>query len=670
MIMSTHLYNTAAKEATSFTKQHNAAFAKHFQIDLEHAYNSEVELARRGCLKKLDGFQLKDKTGNVVWNLEAYDLKQQAVADTVHPSLWLNGKANIEAGVFEVLPGKIYQVRGIDVANLTFVRSKTGWIVIDVTTNIEAAAYGLQITEEVLGENIHDHIEAVIISHSHADHFGGIKGIVSPQQVGTAPGQVRIYVPAGFDEETVKENVYAGTAMFHRSKYQFGSDLLAGAKGRVSTGLGLGTSSGTLSYIKPTDFISEDTTLEIDGLKVEFQLTLGTEAPAEMNNYFPEYRAFWAAENCTGTLHNLYPIRGAQLRDAANWWRFTAIALERYGKQAEVVFQSHNWPHWNTPETVEDFLRNNAAVYKYIHDRTLHLANQGRTAKEIAREVLLPESLAKVWYTRPYYGSIEINARAVFCKYLGFYNGNPTELNALTETEEAKLFADYVGSVEQVLQLAEQDYAAGNYRRAAKAASYAVFAEPTNQKARLLNADALEQLAYQSESGIWRNAYLNGAFELRNGTSKTLRRLEQDGKTDLIQNMTPRMVLDYLGIVTDDEKLADADFRFRLQLVKNPDEKATVWHTGEPFQVQAEFVVHVYHGTILYYEGHTEESLPWIRIAETAFPAITAKNLQILLPFVETEHPEYLQQIHDAVVDLNQHSSFALIEPNFVKEVD
>lgn len=670
MIMSTHLYNTAAKEATSFTKQHNAAFAKHFQIDLEHAYNSEVELARRGCLKKLDGFQLKDKTGNVVWNLEAYDLKQQAVADTVHPSLWLNGKANIEAGVFEVLPGKIYQVRGIDVANLTFVRSKTGWIVIDVTTNIEAAAYGLQITEEVLGENIHDHIEAVIISHSHADHFGGIKGIVSPQQVGTAPGQVRIYVPAGFDEETVKENVYAGTAMFHRSKYQFGSDLLAGAKGRVSTGLGLGTSSGTLSYIKPTDFISEDTTLEIDGLKVEFQLTLGTEAPAEMNNYFPEYRAFWAAENCTGTLHNLYPIRGAQLRDAANWWRFTAIALERYGKQAEVVFQSHNWPHWNTPETVEDFLRNNAAVYKYIHDRTLHLANQGRTAKEIAREVLLPESLAKVWYTRPYYGSIEINARAVFCKYLGFYNGNPTELNALTETEEAKLFVDYVGSVEQVLQLAEQDYAAGNYRRAAKAASYAVFAEPTNQKARLLNADALEQLAYQSESGIWRNAYLNGAFELRNDTSKTLRRLEQDGKTDLIQNMTPRMVLDYLGIVTDGEKLADADFRFRLQLVKNPDEKATVWHTGEPFQVQAEFVVHVYHGTILYYEGHTEESLPWIRIAETAFPAITAKNLQILLPFVETEHPEYLQQIHDAVVDLNQHSSFALIEPNFVKEVD
>ena len=414
--MSEYIYNTAAKEATAFTKQRNAAFAREFQIDLEDAYNSEVALARRGCLKKLDGFRLKDKTGNVVWDLQAYDfLKQQAVADTVHPSLWLNGKANIEAGVFEVLPGKIYQVRGIDVANLTFVRSKTGWIAIDVTTNIEAAAYGLRITEEVLGENIHDNIKAVIISHSHADHFGGIKGIVSPQQVGKAPGQVRIYVPAGFDEETIKENVYAGTAMFHRSKYQFGGDLLAGPKGRVSTGLGLGTSSGTLSYITPTDFIAEDTTLTIDGLEVEFQLTPGTEAPAEMNNYFPEYRAFWAAENCTGTLHNLYPIRGAQLRDAANWWRFTAIALERYGKQADVVFQSHNWPHWNTPETphsVEDFLRNNAAVYKYIHDRTLHLANQGRTAKEIAREVVLPEKLAKVWYTRPYYGSVEINARA------------------------------------------------------------------------------------------------------------------------------------------------------------------------------------------------------------------------------------------------------------------
>lgn len=610
--MSEYIYNTAAKEATAFTKQRNAAFAREFQIDLEDAYNSEVALARRGCLKKLDGFRLKDKTGNVVWDLQAYDfLKQQAVADTVHPSLWLNGKANIEAGVFEVLPGKIYQVRGIDVANLTFVRSKTGWIAIDVTTNIEAAAYGLRITEEVLGENIHDNIKAVIISHSHADHFGGIKGIVSPQQVGKAPGQVRIYVPAGFDEETIKENVYAGTAMFHRSKYQFGGDLLAGPKGRVSTGLGLGTSSGTL--------------------------------------------------------HNLYPIRGAQLRDAANWWRFTAIALERYGKQADVVFQSHNWPHWNTPETphsVEDFLRNNAAVYKYIHDRTLHLANQGRTAKEIAREVVLPEKLAKVWYTRPYYGSVEINARAVYCKYLGFYNGNPTELNALTETEEAKLFVDYVGSVEQVLHLAEQDYAAGDYRRAAKAASYAVFADPANQKARLLNADALEQLAYQSESGIWRNAYLNGAFELRSGTSKTVRRLEQDGKNDLIQNMTPRMVLDYLGIVADGEKLADADFRFRLQLAAKPDGASGVWHPGEVFRVEAEFAVHVYHGTILYYEGQTEEPLSLVRIAVAVFPAITAKDLQQLLPFTETEHPEYLQRIHDAVADLNGHSQFALIEPN------
>ena len=264
--MPEYSYNADAKEATAFTKQHNAAFAQQFAIDLEDAYNSEVALARRGCLKKLDGFRLKDKTDNVVWDLQAYDfLKQQAVADTVHPSLWLNGKANIEAGVFEVLAGKIYQVRGIDVANLTFVRSKTGWIVIDVTTNTEAAAYGLRITEEVLGENIHDHIRAVIISHSHADHFGGIKGIVSPQQVGKAEGQVRIYVPAGFDEETVKENVYAGTAMFHRSKYQFGGDLLAGPKGRVSTGLGLGTSSGTLSYITPTDFIAEDTTLTIDG---------------------------------------------------------------------------------------------------------------------------------------------------------------------------------------------------------------------------------------------------------------------------------------------------------------------------------------------------------------------------------------------------------------------
>lgn len=589
--------NSQTKGASEFTKAKNRAFAARFGIDLDNALNSEVELARKGCIKSLDGCRLEDSSGNIVWDLKPYEfLKAKAAADTVHPSLWLNGKANVEAGVFEVLPDKIYQVRGIDVANLTFVRSKTGWIVIDVTTTVEAARFGMKAAEEALGDNIHDNIKAIIISHSHADHFGGIKGIIDEEKVRN--GDVPIYVPAGFDEETIKENVFAGTAMFQRSKYQFGNDLEPSPTGRVSTGLGLSTANGTLSYIRPTHFISEDCSITIDGLVVEFQLTPGTEAPAEMNNYFPEYRAFWAAENCTGTLHNLYPIRGAQLRDAANWWRFTEIALERYGRNTDVVFQSHNWPHANTPEkpdAVEEYLTNNAAIYKFIHDQTLLYANLGKTPKEIAKLITVPDDLAKVWYTRPYYGSIEINSRAVYCKYLGFYNGNPTELDPLTEVEEAKLFVSYVGSEERVLELAYEDFRNGNYDRAAKASSYVVYVNPKNINARYLCADSFEQLAYQSESGIWRNAYLNGALELRNGAVKRARKLETSGKYDLIANMTPRMLLDYLGIVTDGNRLAGKNARFRLQFTEPCDSEKSegVEYLGKPAKITDEFTIHI-----------------------------------------------------------------------------
>lgn len=655
------------KNATEHTKKSNSEFAEKFGIDLNDAFNSETELAEKGLIKSLDGICLKDNDGNVTWDLKPYEfLKKKAVADTVHPSLWLNGKANIQAGVFEVLAGRIYQVRGIDIANLTFVRSKTGWIVIDVTTSVEAARFGMKAAEEALGENISDNIRAIIISHSHADHFGGIKGIVSEDKVGK--DKIRIYVPAGFDEETVKENVFAGTAMLHRSKYQFGSNIQAGETGRVSTGLGLGSANGTLSYITPTDFITEDCTLSIDGLIVEFQLTPGTEAPAEMNNYFPEYRAFWAAENCTGTLHNLYPIRGTQLRDAANWWRFTEIALERYGKKNDVVFQSHNWHHANTkenPNAVEEFLRNNAAIYKFIHDRTLLYANIGKTPKEIAKLIKIPDNLAKVWYTRPYYGSVEINSRAVYCKYLGFYNGNPTELDPLTEVEEAKLFVSYVGSEERVLELALEDFNNGNYRRSAKASAYVVYASPENKAARYLCADSFEQLAYRSESGIWRNAYLNGAFELRNGNVTAARKLEATGKNELIENMTPRMLLDYLGIIADGNKLANENIRFRLQFVK-PDvgNGEAVEYLKNPAYVTDEFIVHIYNGTVLYYEGKTDEKLPFVKTTKQAFLGLIGKNYDKVKPYIDIDCEYAIEKLTGAIVNLSEYSQFSLIEPN------
>ena len=644
--MSEYSYNADAKEATAFTKQHNAAFAQQFAIDLEDAYNSEVALARRGYLKKLDGFRLKDKTGNVVWDLQAYDfLKQQAVADTVHPSLWLNGKANIEAGVFEVLAGKIYQVRGIDVANLTFVRSKTGWIVIDVTTNTEAAAYGLRITEEVLGENIHDHIRAVIISHSHADHFGGIKGIVFPQQVGKAERQVHIYVPAGFDEETVKENVYAGTAMFHRSKYQFGGDLLAGPKGRVSTGLGLGTSSGTLSYITPTDFIAEDTTLTIDGLEVEFQLTPGTEAPAEMNFWIGSKNALWMAENCTGTLHNLYTLRGAQVRDGNAWAEYIMESLALYGDKADVVFQSHNWPHWGN-DTIQEYMTNTAAVYKFINDQTLLYINEGYTETEIANMIQLPEELEKVWYTRQYYGTVSHNSKAVYEKYMGWYDANPVHLAELTPSDYAQKLVEYFGDTDAVLEKAKEDFAKGEYQWVAQITNTLVYADPENMEARYLCADALEQLGYQAESGPWRSAYLCAAQELRNGTN-TDDATRSSGNGDVFLHMTPDMILDYLGIFVDTTKISDLTFTANIILP------------------EGNYVLRVKNGVLLYQKDaqDADADVTWTT-KRAGLLSIVQKNAENVAALIEQEGDETcLTRLMDAVTVTSEYKYFNIIEP-------
>lgn len=661
--MCRYCFNKNIKEASSFTKEVNEAFARRFGIDLEDAENEELRLAQEDCIKVLEDYEITDENGNIIWDLKPFSfLNEKKVADTVQPSLWLNGKANLKAGVFEVVPGKIYQVRGLDIANITFVRSETGWIVIDVTTSVESARTGVKLLEEAIGENVHDAIRGVIISHSHVDHFGGIRGVVKDGE------NIPIFVPAGFDEETIKENVYAGTAMFHRSKYQFGSDLDPGATGRVSDGLGIAMCVGTVSYIRPTNYITEDCTIVIDGLTVEFQLTPGTEAPAEMNNYFPEYRAFWVAENCTGTLHNLYPIRGAQLRDSANWWRFTEIALERYGKEADVVFQSHNWHHRNTkekPHAVEEFLRNNAAVYKFIHDQTLLYANMGQTPKEIAKSIRLPEALEKVWYTRPYYGSVEVNARAVYCKYLGFYNGNPIELDPLTEVEEAKQFVEYVGSEERVLELAVKDFEKGNYKQAAKAANYVVYANPSNEQARYLCADAFEQLGYQSESSIWRNAYLTGAKELREKNQDLSAQKESQGKQDMIANMTTQMILDYLGIVVDGNQLEEEDVRLRLQIVK-PAEKespSTVSYLGNVADVTEEYLVHIYHGTLLYYKGTVSDELPYVRLPERALLAIVGKQLDTVKAYIDTNCMDILEKLNDVAIDLAKHSQFSMVEP-------
>ncbi len=644
------------KEATNLTRKRNAEVAKGLGLNIDDCTTKELELAASKCIYPADEMEIHDEEGNLVWSIKAFEFyKQKAVPVTINPSLWLNGKGNSYAGVFEVLKDKIYQVRGFDIANLTIIRGKSGWIVQDVMTTIETSRAALELLGKALNEDVKNHISAIIISHSHSDHFGGVKGVVSEEQVGPASeGKIPIYVPEGFDEECVKENIFAGQAMGRRAMYQFGGSLEPGATGVVSTGLGLALPKGTSSFITPTNYICENGPVVIDGITVDFQLTPGTEAPTEMNNYFVEYRALWMAENCCGTLHNLYPIRGAQLRDSSGWADYILEAMVKFADKSDVVFQSHNWPHFNTeenPGAIRDYLLNNAAIYKYTHDQTLLYANEGFTAKEIARKVKIPEGLKFNWYARPYYGSLPINARAVFTKYLGFYTGTPNDIDPLTEVEDAKTFVEYAGSVEAVLNKAKEDFENGDYRRAAFAAEKVVLVEPQNVEARLLTADAFEQLGYVSESSVWRNSYLQGAYELRNGVKIDVSPIKK--KNDLAQCMSSELLLKYIAILTDYEKTENVEFEFALNISEDTFGKEVVNH----------YIVKSHAGVLLVYKDENAKLEKYVTTSKAALFAIIGKHLSNVKDQIDTNCYEYLEEIEKNLVDIKQYADFNIIEP-------
>ena len=652
--MGNYNYNDKQKDATEITRKIQKHTAEKLGIDIKNASNRELELAGSHSILTTEDAVITNEKGEAVWDLREYGfLKNTEVPDTINPSLWLNAQSNFRAGLFWVVKDKIFQVRGFDIANITFVRTDHGFLVLDTGTYVESAKAALELAERGLGEDIRNHIKAVIISHSHADHYGGVAGIVQEDQVGKPEeGKIPIIVPEGFDEETVSENIYAGTAMGRRGRYQFAFGLKPGKKSLISCGLGLGMTNsryaGTPSYLAPTIEITENQTMVIDGLEVVFQLTPGTEAPAEMNNYFPKYRALWVAENCTGTLHNFYPIRGAKVRDSSIWSDFTMQALEEFGANTDVVFQSHNWPHWNTaenPNEVKEYLTNTAAIYKYIHDQTLLLANQGLKPNEITRRIVIPKKLADAWYIRPYYGSIEVNAKAVYQRYLGYYDGNPINLNPLTDVEASQKFIDYVGSEEAVLEKAQEDFEKGNYQWAAEAANHVVLANPKNRDARLLCADALEQMGYVAESSIWRNAYLTGAWELRNGVPPVFRKRE-DSKFGMIDQTNARRALGYLGIVIDGEKAADEDIRFIYE----------VTDTGEVF------TLHLYAGTLLIYQGRSQEKLPLVKAPKSMIGAWIQKKLDDIKGQIQTDIYEDLKRIESYVVDLREYAQFHIID--------
>ena len=510
---------------------------------LDFSDETEREFAERGLIAAPDTLEITGEDGKVVWSQKAYAFLDGADApadapDTANPSLWRNAQINHLFGLFEVVDG-IYQVRGYDMTNITFVRGDTGWIVFDPLMSCECSRAAFQLVTDNLGERP---VMGIVMSHPHVDHYGGIKGIVSEEEV--AERSIPIIVPQGFAEHAVAENVYAGNAMGRRAGYQYGTFLEASPTGKLSIGI------GTVSYLAPNDIVTTTgETRTVDGVTMEFQMTPGTEAPAEMNTWFPGYRALWVAENCTATLHNLYTLRGAEVRDGNAWANYLMETLARYGSEARVTFQAHNWPHWGA-DFIRDYLTNTAAMYKFIADQTLMYVNQGYTSNEIARMIALPAALEKNWYTRQYYGTVSHNAKAVYQKYMGWYNANPVHLAALPPAESARKFVEYFGDVDAVLAKAAKDFEEGAYQWVAEVTNLVVFADPGNRAARLLCADALEQLGFQAESGPWRNAYLTGAKELRDGVDADPK-YRATGSSDIQRAMTPSMMLDYLGILLD-----------------------------------------------------------------------------------------------------------------------
>ena len=471
--------------------------------------------AARGFMGTIDNARIASPQGRVIWSLEPYAfLAEEEAPPTVNPSLWRQSRLNMNHGLFEVVPG-VYQVRGFDIANMTLVEGDTGVIVVDTLTSIEGAQAAMELYFRHRGKR---KVSAVIFTHTHTDHYGGACGVLDEATL--ERGEVPIIAPNLFMEHAVSENIIAGPAMLRRAQYQFGPFLAKGPRGQVDNGLGKSMAAGSVKLLRPTDLIMETGDKRtIDGVDFEFQMAPNSEAPAEMHFYVPRYRLLNLAENCTHNFHNLLPFRGADVRDALAWSKYLGEALQMWGGKAEAMCGQHHWPVWGT-QRIDTMIRQQRDLYKFAHDQTLRLLNHGLTATEIAEVIKLPASLEGAWHGRGYYGHIRHNVKAIYQKYLGWYDANPANLDPLPPVESGKKYVEYMGGAEAILSRARADFAKGEFRFVAQAVSHLVFADPDNAAARAMLADTFEQLGYAAESSTWRNAYLFGAQELRQGMPK------------------------------------------------------------------------------------------------------------------------------------------------------
>lgn len=604
-----------SKPATEATKRANAAV----QNALDFNDKRDFEDAQRGFIGKPDVLTIKEANGNVAWDLEQYKSYiglDKPAPDTVNPSLWRNAQLNMLHGLFKVTDN-IYQVRGYDLSNITFVQGAKGWIVLDPLISAETAKAAFELVTKHLGKRP---VVAVIYSHSHVDHYAGVRGIVDEKDV--KAGKVPVIAPEHFTEHAISENVIAGNVMSRRAIYMYGAMLPRNAQGGVNGGLGQTTSTGTAGLILPSRFIKRTgEKLTIDGVEMVFQMTPGTEAPAEMNTYFPKFKAMWMAENSTNTLHNVLTLRGAQVRDPLKWAAYLDETINLYGKGTEVKFQSHHWPMWGNARVI-DYWKKHRDLYKYIHDQAVNLMNKGYTGIEISNMVKLPPELDKQWYNRGYYGSVKHNTRAVYQRYMGFYDGNPSMLDELPPEEKAKKYVDYMGGADAILKKAQADFDKGEYRWVAEALKHVVFADPNNKAGKELLADAYEQMGYQAESGPWRSIYLQGAFELRNGVPSVGG--INTASPDTIKAMPPEMTFDYFAVRLNGEKAAGKKIALNVTFT----------------DLKKDYALIVEHGVLNYAKQHvpnadaslalTKNTLDRIQLGEIkAEQAITSGDLKL-----------------------------------------
>jgi alkyl sulfatase BDS1-like metallo-beta-lactamase superfamily hydrolase len=539
---------------------------------LPFADTRDLEEQARGLIALMKSGKIMADAGHVAWDMERFQfLEHQEEFDSIHPSLVRQSRLNNNYGLYEVIPG-IYQVRGFDLSDISFVRGETGWIVFDPLVTAEVARAAWKLFQEHVGEGLP--VSAVIYSHTHADHWGGVRGLLDEADVRS--GRIPVIAPVDFMRFTISENVYVGNAMNRRLFYQYGLLLPANPYGYVGQGLGQGVSAGAIGLIAPTRYVEAPIEeIEVDGVRMIFQNTPNTEAPQEMNTYIPDMKALWMAENVTSTLHNIYTLRGTLVRDPLNWSKYIGEALYRFGQEAEVMFASHHWPRWGNGR-IQEVLRGQRDLYANMNNQVLHLANQGVTINQIHNVYELPKGLQQQWHTRGYHGSPEHNSRGVIQRYLGFWDCNPATLIPLSPGDSAPLYVEMMGGAEAILARGRQLHDEGQYLLASEIANKLVQAEPDNQEAKDLLADIFEQIGYQQENPGLRNSFLQGSYELRSGIPEG--ETASSSSPDVIRAMSTELFLDFLGIRMDSRKAEG--MRITINLI-TPD-------NGEQFIVELE----------------------------------------------------------------------------------